>query len=151
MEDQDKNTVGSEDQIPESNEARRIRMSGEGIGEDVRLDDIKVNKLSNFLYHNKVKIILITFFAVVLIIGIVQIITQSSPDATIIYGGPQYISPNQAKNFRAMMESLMDDYNGDGKKVVQLYDFVFYTSEQLEKVAEETDENGEKTVVNISS
>lgn len=148
MEDNRKNAPEG---VPESNEARRIRMSGEGFGEDVRTDDIKVNKVANFFYHNKVKIILISVFAVILTIGLVQIITQSHPDATIIYGGPQYISANQAKNFRAMIESVIEDYNGDGKKVIQLYDFVFYTSEQLEKVAVETDENGEKTVVNIST
>ena len=151
--DQTERSGGDNDSgtVPESNEARRIRMSGEGFGEDVRVDDIKVNKVANFFYHNKVKIILISVFAVILTIGIVQICTQSNPDATVIYGGPQYISANQARDFRAMIESIMEDYNGDGKKVVQLYDFVFYTSEQLEIVAAETDENGDKTVVNIST
>ena len=125
MEEQKKTPEGEDPSVNESNEARRIRLSGESIGEDIKTDDIKVNKVENFFYHNKIAIILTVFFVTVFAILIVQMVRHSNPDVSIIYGGPEYISARQAQDFRSVMESLGDDYNNDGKTIIQLYDFVY--------------------------
>lgn len=150
MEEQKKTPEGEESSVGESNEARRIRLSGESIGEDIKTDDIKVNKVENFFYHNKIAIILTVFFVTVFAILIVQMVRHSNPDVSIIYGGPEYISARQAQDFRSVMESLGDDYNNDGKTIIQLYDFVFMTKDQIEKVTSEPDENGNKVVVDMN-
>ena len=137
------------EEINESNAARRMRLRHEDMGEDVRTDDIKVNKIGNFLYHNKIKIIIIAFFAVVLTIAVTQFIAKDNPDLYIIYGGNERISANDAKEFTALAASLMDDYNGDGKKKVQINDFVFMTPEQVERITSETDSEGNYVTVNL--
>ncbi|MBE6626008.1 MAG: hypothetical protein E7628_02340 [Ruminococcaceae bacterium] len=141
----------TENEIIESNAARRMRLRGEDMGQDVKTDDIKVNKLQNFWYHNKVWVIIAAFFAVMITIVSVQYAKQSNPDIYLIYGGPEDITANEAKAFSSLLEDMMDDYNGDGKKLVQINEFVFMTPEQVDKIQSEPDNDGNDVVINLNS
>ena len=109
----------NDNEIIESNAARRMRLRGEDIGEDIKTDDIEVNRLANFWYHNKVWVLIAAFFVVMITIVTVQYAKQSNPDIYLLYGGPEHITANEAKAFSSLLEDMMDDYNGDGKKLVQ--------------------------------
>ena len=141
----------NDNEIIESNAARRMRLRGEDIGEDVKTDDIEVNRLANFWYHNKVWVLIAAFFVVMITIVTVQYAKQSNPDIYLLYGGPEHITANEAKSFSALLENMMDDYNGDGKKLVQINEFVFMTPEQVDKIQSEPDENGNEVVINLNT
>lgn len=138
------------EEIAESNAARRIRLRGEDVGEDVKTDDIHVNPISNFWYHNKTAVIIIAVFVIMLAVGITQFVTQSNPDIYVIYGGPEHLSANEAKAFAGVLETVGQDYNGDGKALVQLNEFVFMTPEQVDEITGTPDENGLDVTVNLN-
>lgn len=137
-------------EVEESNAARRMRLRGEDMGEEVKTDDIKVNWLQNFWYHNKAAVIIVAIFAFMIAVGVTQFVNQSNPDIYVIYGGPEHISANEAKAFADMLETVGDDYNGDGKALVQLNEFVFMTPEQVDKITNTPDENGLNVTVNLN-
>ena len=141
----------TENEIIESNAARRMRLRGEDMGENVKTDDIEVNRLANFWYHNKVWIIIAAAFAFMITVAVTQYANQSNPDIYLLYGGPEHITANEAKAFSGILEDMMDDYNGDGKKLVQINEFVFMTPEQVDKIQSEPDENGNEVVVNLNT
>jgi len=131
------------DEIEESNAARRLRALGDNPA-PVEEEPIKVNKWANFWHYNKTKIIIAVFFAVVLGVGLGQLLNRQNPDVSILYAGPDYVSPNDAENFCSLLEGLMDDYNGDGRKYVQLEDLVYMSEDQITaylEAAKADDEN----------
>lgn len=132
----------------ESNAARRLRATG-GFEENTEEEPIKVNKLANFWYHNKVKIIVIAFFAFVIGIAVSQFASQSNPDVSILYAGPEYITANENQAFCDVLESLIEDLNGDGKIYVQLNDMVFMTDKQVEEYKKKCEENGDDMLLNM--
>ncbi len=133
------------EETQESNAARRIRVLEKDDGSEAEKQPIRVNKWSNFWYHHKWKVIIISAFTFMIGVALAQVIQQSSPDVRILYAGPDYISPNMNQKFCDVMENLMEDYDGNGKKYAQLTDFVFMTEGQLadfEAKLEEAGENG---------
>lgn len=90
-------------------------------------------KLDNFWFHNKWKVIIITFFAIVLIVGIVQIVGKTEPDATIVVAVPETVTPLQSAEIGSSLVSLMPgDLNGDGKKEIQILSYAVYSEDELE-------------------
>ncbi len=141
MEDKDKNTP--ENNPEESNAARRIRMLGENEDEHTEEEPIKINKWANFWYHHKWKVVMITVFGFIIGVAVGQFAKQQNPDVSIIYGGPTYITPNENQAFCDNIESIMLDYNGDGKKYAQLNDLVFMTENQMNEMIAEVEESGD--------
>lgn len=149
MEDnKDKNT--HETETEESNAAKRIKALGE-IEEEKNDEPITINKWANFWYHHKTKVIMITFFAFVIGVIVVQLVSQSNPDISIIYAGPDYITANMNRDFCDMIESLIDDYNDDGKKYVQLNDMIYKTEGQIAEYEAELEANGEDGKIDMAA
>lgn len=138
-------------EVPESNAARRMRLRGEDMGEDVKTDDIKVNWLQNFWYHNKLTVIVVAVFAVMIAVGVTQYVNQSNPDVYVIYGGPEHLTANEAKDFADLLGDIGEDYNGDGKNLVQINEFVFMTPEQVDEITSAPDEDGYDVTVNLNT
>ncbi len=130
----------------ESNEARKIRALGEA-DETKEEEPVKVNKLENFWYHNKFKIIMTTAFAFIIAVASWQYLSRINPDVSIIYAGPEYITANQNKAFCEILQNMMVDYNNDGKKYVQLNDMIFMSDDQIGDYVESVEEEGETAVV----
>ncbi len=126
----------AEDEVFESNAARRIRMLDE-MGEAADEPELKINKWQNFWYHNKVKVIMISAFAFMLTVAAVQFFSRQNPDIYVIYAGPVHITANENRAFCDALEDIMDDYNGDGKYKAQLTDFVFMTEAQIDEFYEQ--------------
>lgn len=132
----------------ESNAARRIRALSE---EEPAAEEepLKINKLANFWYHNKIKIVLIAFFAFVISVAAVQFAGQQSADISLLYAGPDYVTPNQNQAFCAVLESIMPDYNKDGKNHVQLNDMVFLTQKQVDEYLAYIEESGDEMLLDL--
>lgn len=137
-ENKDKNIPEPE----ESNAARRLRALG-GNDEPREEEPIEINKWENFWYHHKTKVIMIAVFGFLIGVVVVQLVTQSNPDISILYSGPDYITPNLNRDFCDMIEGMMDDYNGDGKKYAQLNDIVYKTEAQIAEYEAELEANGD--------
>lgn len=103
-----------------------------------------LSKLSNFWYHNKWTVIIVGFFAIVLIIGIVQMIQKEEDDTYIVLAAPTTFYGEDLSGINSALESLMpSDINGDGKKSVCLMTYSIYSAEEMKAAnEEETDANG---------
>ena len=145
-EKRDRREDGGEE-TAESNAARRIRALDEDAYKAEPDEPLEINKWENFWYHNKAKVIIIAAFTFIIGVALIQFIRHSDPDVSMIYSGPEYITPNENQSFCDILEDLMDDYDGDGKKYVQLNDLVFMTEEQIEEFERRTEEAGDKGAV----
>ena len=143
MSQEEKNTT---EEFQESNAARRLKAT-EKPEEPVYEEPIKVNKLANFWEYNRVKILIAAFFAVVFGIALGQLISRQSPDISILYAGPDYITPVNAEKFCDNVEALIEDYNGDRKEYVQIEDLVFMSDKQIEEYLALAQADDESAVV----
>lgn len=100
--------------------------------------------LDNFWYHNKWTVIISAFFAVVLIVGLVQIFTKEAYDTSILYGGPYRMNAEERADFEGLIDGLCpSDYDGDGEKNVQYVIFEVYSQAEIEQaMAEAESESG---------
>lgn len=93
--------------------------------------------LDNFWYHHKWKTLILSFFAIVIIICTVQMCNKEEYDAHIIYAGPATVSLDDYKMVTAGFADLMpDDFNGDGVKIVDFTNIVYVPQEMAEEYRE---------------
>jgi hypothetical protein len=94
--------------------------------------------LDNFWYHNKITVIIVTFFVAFGFIMIFQMAAKDTEDINLIYGGPHIFTPAEIHNIEYAFEQVMNaDYNGDGKNIAVLLDMTLLSDEQaIGKVAE---------------
>lgn len=116
-------------------------------GEKLCADDIKISKrsralswLENFWFHYKWPVIIGAFFAVVLIVGLVQIFSRTSSDAYVTYAGNKYISAEESENIRAELSRLLpEDINGDGNKHTTFRTYTIYSEEDIKNTDADID------------
>lgn len=105
------------------------------------------NKLENFWYHNKWTVIVVAFFAIVLIVCTVQMIGKDQYDVTVVYGGTEKMNAEQRAAFIGALQGVLpEDYDGDGDKAVGLVEYQIFSAEELYTEVE-TEINGEMTTV----
>ena len=107
-----------------------------------------LNWFSNFWYYNKWKVIVITFFAVVLIVGIVQMATKEDPDIEITVATHTIYHQEEVDALESTLKGLLSaDVNGDGKKKLQLNLYKIYSESELKAANEaETDKAGNPVI-----
>ena len=114
---------------------------------EIRLtsDNKVLSWLSNFWYHNKWTVIIVSFFAIIFIIGIVQMIQKEEDDTYIVLAAPTTFYGEDLSGITDTLESLMpSDINGDGKKSLYLMTYSIYSEEEMKAAnEEETNENGQ--------
>ena len=71
--------------------------------------------LDNFWYHYKWVAIIVTFFLVLGIILIVQLVSRENYDAYIMYMGDSSIPDTKYQDIMDAFDKVMEDYNGDGE------------------------------------
>ena len=101
---------------------------------EIRLtsDNKVLSWLSNFWYHNKWTVIIVSFFAIIFIIGIVQMIQKEEDDTYIVIAAPTTFYGEDLSGITDTLESLMPtDINGDGKKSLYLMTYSIYSEEEL--------------------
>lgn len=104
------------------------------------------SKLDNFWFYNKWKVIIISFFAIVLGVCLVQIVGKAEVDTTLVIAAPETITPLQSADIDSALLSLMPaDKSGDGKKVLDIITYPIYSEEELYRANHtetETEEDG---------
>ena len=105
--------------------------------------------LDNFWYHHKWTVIVTVFFAVVLIMGLVQILSKDAYDVSLTYGGSYRMNDEERVEFEAVLNSLCpEDYDGNGKKAVQYMIYEVYSEKEILKLKAEAEEQGQDFVFN---
>ncbi len=104
--------------------------------------------LDNFWYHHKWKVVIISFIAIVVIVGVVQMATKTRYDTTVTVA---VNAPFYAENVRglesALVEILPEDLNGDSEKNVQLSYYKIYSEAEMKAANEaETDAAGNPVI-----
>ncbi len=121
---------------PESNAARRLRMTGAETADSIHEGEAaKGSFWSDFWYHHKWKVIIGAAFAFILITGVSQYAAHANPDVTMLYAGTKYITATQNQKLTAVFETMAEN------------DVVFYTEDQLADYTAWCQENGEDMTV----
>ena len=107
-----------------------------------------LTKLSNFWYYHKWKVIVIAFFAIVIIVGVVQMATKTDPDIEITVATHTIFYKENVDPLDQTLNALLtSDLNGDGKKSVQLNHYKIYSESEMKAANEaEKDENGKPII-----
>ena len=102
-----------------------------------------LSKLSNFWYYHKWTVIVVTFFAVIFIVGAVQFFTKEESDETVIIACPMTFYAEQIEGLDNTLTGLMP-VNGDGSaKKLDVYTYSIYSEDEMNQAnAEETDSEG---------
>jgi len=138
------------------NEERRSQQTAEKLDvEDIKLTRKSKlwSKLDNFWFHYKWPVIIGAFFAIILIIGLVQIIGKDDKDNVVVFAGPAQITPNQCAQIEQELSKILpDDLSDDDKKSVAFKSYAIYSEEEFKLANEaETLANGQyDTVVTTS-
>jgi len=109
-----------------------------------------LSKLDNFWYYHKWKVIIILFFAIVFVVGIVQIVNKDESDEAVIIAVPEYLYAEDIEGLNSVLSSLIPNTDGDAKKV-DLFIYSIYSENEMEAAnTEETDEEG-KYIVQVTN
>ena len=99
--------------------------------------------LENYWYHYKWVTIVAIFVAVLVVVGVSQMINKEDADVRMVYFGPAAVSGEQASDIEFAFEQMMKyDYNGDGTKTVQITVLNYYTEELYAEKMKESEEKG---------
>lgn len=100
--------------------------------------------LDNFWYHYKWHTIIGAVFAIFLAVCIGQMASKDKVDSYIMYAGPIALTAQEIEDIESAFETVVGDYNGDGKKTVQLIDITLLTDSQLEENRKKAEEENIK-------
>ena len=104
-------------------------------------------KLQNFWYHNKWTVIIVAFFACVVLVCTMQMFGKDHYDVTVLSGTTVRMDAEQREAFLAAVQDMLpEDYDKDGKKAVGLVEYqIFSEAERFVEV--ETEVDGVETVI----
>ena len=103
-----------------------------------------MKKLSNFWYYHKWKVIIISFFAIVFIVGGFQMCSKEDADDSIIIAGPAYFENSEMVEIRNLLTSLKPRNNDGSAKKLDMYTYSIYSEEEMDEANHtETNEDGQ--------
>lgn len=116
MDNKDKETEG----VLESNSAKRLKMLGDDISEDIHLESDKTVKgdfWANVWYRNKWAIIFGAIAVVLVVILCFTLCGREKTDIKIMYVGPEKLhsEDNDASALSSKFSLLCEDYDGNGE------------------------------------
>ena len=104
----------------------------QGSDVNVTLSNPFLKWLDNFWYHHKWKVIIIAFFAIVIIIGVVQMLNKEKYDVEVTVATHTVYYTENVDALESALKSLMpSDMNGDGKKSIQLNLYKIYSEAEM--------------------
>ena len=104
--------------------------------------------LDNFWYHYKWHTIIAVFAIIVVIVGISQVVSKGTADVGVIYGGPRLLSLAEQRAVESAVRQVMEDYNQDGKLVVEFVSLMLMSDEQIQAAYDEAEKRGEEYFAN---
>ena len=142
MAEEERERREAEEEIPQSAAARRIRALGQDAETKPPITVARVGFWENFWYHHKWKTIVIAAAALIIGIGLWQILSQETPDVYMMYAGPRYLTGREITDAVSDFRHVMEDYDGDGTKSVQLTDISYLSPQQIEDRLAEAEAEG---------
>lgn len=148
---EEKHTI-PEENIPESNAARRLR----GLGIDPTAestDSVEVAPVGfweNFWYHHKWKTIIISCLVILLVICTMQMCTQNSYDIYILYAGPGYLTANETLSAQNALKQFVPADGGDGSRDVMLSVINYMNPAQIAEKQALAEEQGVDLYIDLS-
>ena len=119
-------------------------------GTDIKLTSSNkfLTWFSNFWYYHKWKVIVIAFFLVVVVVGVVQMLNKTDPDIEITVATHMIFDQENVDALDTTFNALLSsDLNGDGKKSVQFNHYKIYSESEMQAANEaETDANGDPII-----
>lgn len=105
--------------------------------------------LQNFWYHNKWTVIVVAFFACVILVCTVQMINKDKNDVTVLCGTTEYLDAEERRALLSAIEQVLpEDYDKDGDKSVAMVDYQIFSEQELYEEIE-TEIDGEMTTVKV--
>ena len=102
-----------------------------------------LSKLSNFWYYHKWKVIIISFFAIVFIVGGYQMLTKDDGDESIVIAGALDFDNEEMMEVEKILTSLKPNNKDGSVKKIDIYTYPIYSEEEFKAANEsETDEEG---------
>lgn len=123
--------------------------NGEKYGDrKVRVDTPLSEKLDNFWFHHKGKVIVGFLLLLVLILTVSQIVGRRDNNVMLAYAGPGYLSGEQQNAMQDLLSSVVSKKIGDGDFLVGVTQYQVYSEAQIESIRAETFEDGEQKFIN---
>ena len=99
-------------------------------------------KLSNFWYYHKWKVIIAAFFAIVLGVGVFQIVNRDEVDEIVMVAAPVYLSAEQREALDRLLTSQLPKNKDGSLRDMDIYDYVVYSEDEMDE-ANHTETNSE--------
>ncbi len=139
---QDENAVADYDG-EKSNRAKYVETVGDDYVDTPVEDKTLEGRMGNFWYHYKWHVIIGLFVAVLLFVGITQLLDKEKIDVSVMYAGPAVINGDIYTEVSDSLSQLLEtDVNGDGKKTVYLYPFTYMSDAQVEAEMKKWEDEG---------
>ena len=102
-----------------------------------------LSKLSNFWYYHKWTVIVVAFFAVIFIVGAVQLFTKEDSDESVIIAAPMTFYAEHIEGFDGTLTALMPKNSDGSAKALDVFTYPIYSEQEIEEANhEETNEDG---------
>ena len=88
--------------------------------------------LDNFWYHYKIPVVIIFFFAVLVIVCTAQMCSNRSYDTHILYAGPYQFTAKEKDAIEDDLSRYGKDINGDGAVLISLVNYQVASEEEIE-------------------
>lgn len=120
--------------------------------EKLEAEDIKIiyetenpflEKLSNFWYYHKWKVIIISFFAIVFAVGIGQMVTREKVDEVVVVAAPVYLSSEQGEEIDRLLTSFLPKNKDGSLRELDVRRYIVFSEEEIDEANHsETNEEG---------
>ena len=115
---------------------------------DEKYEDVEIAEqspllrwLDNFWYHNKWTVIIVAFFAMVLIVCLTQMFSDPVYDIYITYSGPYGFGMTDAEAmYQDLSDALPSDLNGDGARYAGFIRYQIYSEEEIKEEWEQVEQ-----------
>ncbi len=104
------------------------------------------DKLSNFWYHYKWHSVAAIIAIIAILVCSLQFCSKESYDIHIMYAGSKSIgrtvtdgTPAEIETICTSLKRVAEDFDGDGKITVNFTDYIYYSSEELDKLGANVD------------
>ena len=102
-----------------------------------------LSKLSNFWYYHKWTVIVVTFFAVIIVVGLFQILTKEDSDEAVIVAAPMTFYAEHIDGINVTLSSLMPKNEDGSQRKLDVHYYQIFSEEEMDKLNhEETDSEG---------
>ena len=109
---------------------------------DIRIATPVSEKLDNFWFHHKGKVIVAVIALLLAIVILVQMITVVPKDIMVMYSGRIYLSGSTIEDIQNIFSKALSEADGNGDKIVGFTQYHVYSKTQIESLRAETDADG---------